>query len=442
MKNKIDQIKRAPRGFCLAKWYQVTIDLTSGCGHSCHHPDRHEIPLKELEKTPLALHNTSYKMLQRKKMLEGGRPSECKYCWDIEDLNSNNDEKLISDRFIKSTDDWAFDKLDKTLSLAWDSMVTPTYLEIVLSTECNLNCCYCVADISSSIRREMLKHGPYPVRFGHRVPSYVNDENKTAAYVEAFWKFLPMVSGNLKVFRITGGEPMLSKETFKILEYFENYPNPNLELAINTNLSYSHELCEKLLSYVKVLKAKGSISKFSLYISLDSYGDKAAYARQGLNFKTFMNNFRIISNSSPDTPIVIMCTYNILTIFNFSELLHWIEEQKKSKVKISLDVCYLKTPVYLMANIIDKKNLTYALKSLEIMKDSPYFSEYETNKFERIVKWISSAPEFDDEINLCRADFYSFINEYDRRFNSNFLKIFPEASGFYNLCKKFYIVGK
>ena len=41
-----------------------------------------------------------------------------------------------------------------------------------------------------------------------------------------------------------------------------------------------------------------------------------------------------------------------------------------------------------------------------------------------------------DERNLNRLDFYSFVNEYDRRKGSNFLEIFPEYSEFYTVCKK------
>ena len=48
-------------GFCLAKWTQVTMHLGMGTTHSCHHPSPHKIPLRELERNPTALHNTSHK---------------------------------------------------------------------------------------------------------------------------------------------------------------------------------------------------------------------------------------------------------------------------------------------------------------------------------------------------------------------------------------------
>ena len=54
--------------FCAAKWLQVTLHLSTGTNHSCHHPKVHLIPLEELEKSPAALHNTEYKKQLRKQM--------------------------------------------------------------------------------------------------------------------------------------------------------------------------------------------------------------------------------------------------------------------------------------------------------------------------------------------------------------------------------------
>ena len=54
------------RGFCLAKWTQVTMHLGTGMTHSCHHPTPHKIPLEEIEVNPSALHNTLFKKQQRK----------------------------------------------------------------------------------------------------------------------------------------------------------------------------------------------------------------------------------------------------------------------------------------------------------------------------------------------------------------------------------------
>jgi hypothetical protein len=55
------------KGFCLAKWTQVTMHLGNGLTHSCHHPTAHKIPVDELKNNPGALHNTKFKKKNAKK---------------------------------------------------------------------------------------------------------------------------------------------------------------------------------------------------------------------------------------------------------------------------------------------------------------------------------------------------------------------------------------
>ena len=75
----------------------MTVLLQTGMTHSCHHPTPHKIPLSELDANPTALHNTQFKKEQRQKMLKGDRPSECEYCWNVEDSNKD----AFSDRHFK-----------------------------------------------------------------------------------------------------------------------------------------------------------------------------------------------------------------------------------------------------------------------------------------------------------------------------------------------------
>ncbi|MEA9354970.1 twitch domain-containing radical SAM protein [Bacteriovorax sp. PP10] len=436
-KQKLDSIKNAPNGFCLAKWYQVTIDLSRGYTHSCHHPMRHKIPVEEIIKDPSALHNTHFKMLQRKLMLDGIRPPECDYCWKIEDTAGDH----LSDRFIKSTDNWAYDLLDETLKSPWDKKISPTYVEVIFSSDCNLNCAYCMADVSSSIESEMQKFGPYPVTSNqHRMPreKAIKENNP---YVTAFWLWFPEMVKTLRVFRITGGEPLLSKETFKVLDYLIDHPAPNLSLAINTNLSYSSTQLQKLISQVKVLFAHKAIKAFSIYTSLDGFDDQASYIRKGLDLNKFKANISLITDSLPESEIILMCTYNILSITSFKDLLDWIVEQKNAGKRITLDISYLKEPEYLRANLADDSLKSKMNDDLEYMKTLKQFSQYEINKYDRIVSWVNTKTA-DPFKFVYQADFYTFINEFDKRFKSNFSALFPGHKKFYRSCMKSYLWKK
>ena len=124
-KDKLDSVGC---GMCLAKWTQVTLQLQTGHNHSCHHPKTHKINLQEIKRNPSALHNTNYKKKRRKEMLQGGRPAECEYCWNVED---NSDR--FSDRVFKSGEYWSLPHFDEIKALDWRADYNPRYVEVAFS---------------------------------------------------------------------------------------------------------------------------------------------------------------------------------------------------------------------------------------------------------------------------------------------------------------------
>ena len=50
MKNLLDS---TGKGFCLAKFTQVTMHLGTGMTHACHHPVPHKIPIEEINDNPI-----------------------------------------------------------------------------------------------------------------------------------------------------------------------------------------------------------------------------------------------------------------------------------------------------------------------------------------------------------------------------------------------------
>ena len=145
LEEKREKINNVSCSFCTAKWLQTTLMLQNGYNHSCHHPAPHKIPLEEIEADPAALHNSQFKKDQRTKMLNGERPSECGYCWKIEDL----DKAYFSDRHYKTSDTWAWDRFEEIAKSNPQDNVYPSYLEVSFSNACNFACAYCSPEISS-----------------------------------------------------------------------------------------------------------------------------------------------------------------------------------------------------------------------------------------------------------------------------------------------------
>jgi len=432
---KIDQISPS---FCLAKWLQVTIDLKHGTNHSCHHPERHIIPTQLVESKPDVLHNTPFKKRQRKLMLEGTRPPECSYCWTVEDAPGEH----ISDRYIKSTDPWAFDSLEKIANLPWDQDINPTYVEVMFDSICNLSCSYCMADISTSIMKEMKEHGPYPVTDQqHRMSKHADRvDGEENVFQKAFWKWLPTLSEDLQVLRITGGEPLLSPQNDKLLDFFETHTFKKLELIVNSNLSMPREFVRGKLEKVRKLVDSKKVAGFELYTSLDAYDSAAAYIRSGLNHDLFWKNIELVHEIFPESQVVIMCAYNILSMGNFDQLINRVRSFKEKGYKLVLDLSYVKNPFYLRANLATddlKQKLEGSYALMKSLCAQGVFSAHELSKLETVYNWVQVTSTQTD-ILRGRRDFYSFINEYDKRKKTSFLKTFPEYQSFYKTCHKVY----
>jgi hypothetical protein len=251
------QIDAVSPTFCAAKWLQVSLHLTNGKTHSCYHPPTHSIDVSELDANPAALHNTTQKFQERKLMLSGQRPSGCDYCWKIEDAGH------VSDRYYRSSEHWAKHKIIEITKQPFDFNVVPTYVEVNFNQTCNFKCAYCSPHLSSEWEHEIKKFGAYKIN-GQEHNDIVTLKNiglmpidestKNNPYVQAFWRWWPNIYKDLEVFRMTGGEPLLDANTFKILDYVYENPNKNLELGVTSNLCPPRQdIFDRFLEKVKLL---------------------------------------------------------------------------------------------------------------------------------------------------------------------------------------------
>ncbi len=437
-------LDRTGPGMCLAKWLQVTLHLQNGHTHSCHHPNTHKIPLDEISADPSALHNTKFKKAQRQLMMTGSRPEECHFCWQVED-NAPTDSDIFSDRIYKSTDDWAGkDKYFDVMEAGWERNIKPTYLEVSFSHACNFKCAYCSPHISSKWMEEIEKYGGYPTtlqynnldhtRYQDKMPIPLKENNP---YVEAFWQWWPEIYNTLHTFRITGGEPLMSKDTFKVLDYIIENPNPNLELGINSNCVLPDKLFDKFLEKIKIIQENKMVKKFTLFTSAEAYGKRAEYIRNGMNYNVWLENCHRFLSEVPDANFSIMSTYNALSVTSYTEFLKDVLIMKlkfyKETRSIMIDIPYLDNPKWMSVRILPVEYIEMILDQVKFMKANHCngigFQEREYNKLERIQYLIKDQK---DPNHL--KDFALFFNEHDSRRGTNFLETFPELTKLYNQC--------
>lgn len=452
MKNELN---KTGCGFCLAKWTQVTMHLQLGHTHSCHHPRTHKIPLKELERNPTALHNTRYKKMTRKEMLEGERPKECNYCWNVEDNSSR-----FSDRIFKSSETWSSPYLEEIRNLNWREDYNPTYVEVSFSNACNFKCSYCAPQFSSKWMEEIEKYGAYPTTDKFNSKEHMINENKMPIphkehnpYVEAFWKWWPELYRGLDTFRITGGEPLMSPDTWKVLDYIlqEKNPNRNLKLAINSNLGVPDKLIDRLIEKIKRLEDENRVKELIIFTSVDSWGKQAEYIRNGLEFNRFWDNINKIMTQCPRVIITFMVTYNALSVPNYHRVIDGVYDLKTQygsddrywNSAVFLDTSYLRYPTHQTVQILEQKwadNIFQQAQRTDFLAvplfENKYigYSDIEIQKIKRTYDWMVSVKD-DDVLKKNRYNFGRFIEAHDQRRGTDFCKVFPEFEDFYYSCK-------
>lgn len=440
-----DKLSTVSPTMCLAKWNQTSLHLPTGLTNSCYHPPLHEIDANALKDNPAALHNTREKMQQRAQMMAGERPTGCSYCWRMEDTGQ------MSDRHYRSGEPWAIQDFKDIKDNPMDEKWTPRYVEVNFNHACNFKCSYCSPQFSTTWAQEIDRYGEYPTLPPHNSPEHFQGRNgpipnrEYNPYVEAFWKWWPELYKNLKHFRMTGGEPMMDPNTYKVLQYIMDHPNKDLHLNVTSNMCPADKkLKTKYFNMVRDICIEEKVEHMMQFVSVDAYGKRAEYIRHGLDFEYMMDNVEEFLDKIPDrNSISFICTYNNLSVTSMDKLLEKILELRKRYSKtyqrVWFDVPLLREPYWQMVNMLPESYQSIHEDNIKYMKNNSgeknglhIFKDFEIQKMERnLAYWRKHY----NPHHIHKRNFYAFFNEHDRRRLTRFLNVFPEMEEFWQECK-------
>lgn len=311
-------------------------------------------------------------------------------------------------------------------------------------------------------------------------------------YIDAFWEWFPEAYKHMHTFRITGGEPLLIKDTMKVIDFLLENPNPNLSFAINSNGCPPNDLWKEFTTKIKQLEDGKCIKDFVLFTSAEASGDRNDYVRYGMDYELWKTNIEYFLENTNGAGVTCMAAFNVLSISTFKELLEWIlklkqdynytgwdkwliekgfdrpainsyaktmdkrqNEKFNKRNRVLIDIPYLRHPAFLDARIatpelIDK----FLIPAIDFMYTNVThgdwfgnlgFDDWEALKMRRnVLDIINKSTQHAEDSHLTidvnirkdRTRFYEFILEYDKRRDTNFLETFPEYTNFYNLCKQ------
>ena len=435
-KRRVIDIKS--ESFCGAKWYNATIWLGSGMTTSCHHPLPHKVSVEEVNANFRALHNTAQKKLERAMMQKGERPAGCEYCWKIEDIGRDN----ISDRVYKTVI-YTDEELENAYVKPASDDVDLRSLEIAFDRTCNFGCSYCNPAFSSTWVKDIDANGPFTSltsdgrnHFTHsHGSSQLYKFNESNPYVEAFFKWWNAgLSQSLRELRLTGGEPLMSGDTWKLIDWFKSN-DTNMKFAMNSNLGAKDDLIDRLV------EATHSMKHFHLYTSNESVGSQSEYIRDGLVWDKWVDNVERVLRDGNLEGFHMMCTINALCLDSLPEFLNQCLEWKdlcgKDYPTFSLNI--LRFPSFQSPLVLpDKIRNRYKVKLqtwFDTNKDNPLLHQFELNQLQRLIDYLDvvKTPHVGAaEQSVLQQDFKQFFTQYDQRRNKNFVNAFPNLAEWYN----------
>lgn len=429
-------LDRLSDSFCAAKWYNATIWLGSGMSTSCHHPPAHLVDADKVQVNPRLLHNTPQKKDDRAKMLAGERPAGCEYCWKIEDMGRD----AVSDRVYKSKI-YPIEALHEARATPADQDVNLRTLEIAFDRTCQFACSYCNPAFSTTWVNDIRRNGPYNglVSDGRNHFTHTHDSSQlfkiteSNPYIDAFFAWWESdLHRTLQELRITGGEPLMSGHTWRLIDWFrDNRGRSKTRLAINSNLGPQVDVY-RLIDSTQGLPVE-------IYTSMESVGRQAEYIRDGLDYDLWRQNVQALLDAG--ITVHCMCTINALCLTTLPELLNELVEWKRTygRERVNFTLNILRFPSFQSPLVLPDTLRTQFRQDLEQWlvshRGRSYLQEHEINHTQRLIDYLDvvKTPHSDafDRPKLLN-DFRQFYDQYDQRRSKNFALAFPELKDWYN----------
>ena len=241
----------------------------------------------------------------------------------------------------------------------------------------------------------------------------------------------------LKELRITGGEPLMSAETWKLIEWFKtNKGKSKTRLAINSNLGTDVDV-GRLLAAIDGVEV-------DLYTSNEALGAQAEYIRDGLVWQDWCNNVERLLQSYKFRGIHVMCTVNALCLDSLDQFLdvvmNWKLEYGRDAINFSLNI--LRFPSFQSLTVLPKdirQNYAGDLYGFSNRwgRGSRFdlLHEFEQNQLDRLIDYVDVVQKPHEEAmsqTILQRDFKNFYQQYDARRGKDFCATFPDLANWYN----------
>ena len=371
--------------FCMMPWVHTHI-WPNGNAFPCCMSDS-DIVYGNLNDNSLEeiWNNEKYKKL-RKNMLNEKESPECTRCYEMEKSNIWTLRKNTNKYYISH-----WDRVETTQDDGSVEEVNMGYMDIRVSNICNFRCRTCGPELSSAWYEDHSKlYGQPPEN-----PKMMNIANN-----EKFWNELQPLLLTVEEACWAGGEPIITEEHYKILDFWIENKMKDVRLRYTTNFSNLYFKKKSILDYWN------SFNDVRIAASLDGMGKRGELIRAGTEWDVIEDNRRQMIKECPDVYFEITPTVSIMNVYHLPDFHRdWVDRGLLEPNNIRVNM--LTYPDYYRIQIIPKEERKKFI-----------------DKYNEHIKWI------DDNFGkgVAKEGFMSILNFLEQKNYENLIPDFIDRN--------------
>ncbi|MCC6673382.1 MAG: twitch domain-containing radical SAM protein [Planctomycetes bacterium] len=344
----------------------------------------------------------------RAAMLRGEKPTACNRCWDTERVGALSARQINAEKYPGLME--RARQLTRADGTIVHSEFPLQYYDLRLGNLCNLACKMCSPHFSSTWAR------------------YAPDPDTRANYTwyvdSPYWRELldsVGASGAVKQLMITGGEPLMSKHHWELIDQcVAGGRASEISIYYNTNMTVTltDQMIEKWSKFQQIWVG----------CSVDGYAHVNEYIRHPAQWRVVERNLdRLDSCEHPNIVGNLSPTISVFNVLYIPEMVRWQVGRKFKKLGVHPGNWILEYPEPMSIQVLPKPvKLAIAKKYEELFAWARETQEASVAKsihdtYEPVLKWMNAA-----ERQSLLPDLMKTIADLDRKQQTDFRKSLPE----------------
>lgn len=368
--------------FCAAPWFSVRLDQDGSFRPCCQFNTKKS---DFLGRTNYSFNDSNidqwmtsdYIQYIRESLNQGKQISECYNCWHQESLGSqslrllnnntatNNHGNNINNTWIKL--------FLKDQNYSKYQIISAS---VKLSNVCNFRCAMCNPYDSSKIFDlwKSQKEESFVKQLTNNDSDYFEKITQIYQTQRGYQHLLDILNQPIRQLDLLGGEPLIDKKLFEILESVDETKKSKIALHFITNGS------QDLVKATNRLKGYRAVS---FTVSIEGIKEVQDYIRTGSDWKLIEKNLLVAQQNN--IPVIIHHTIQALSILKVQQLIDWCNT---NQFNMTFDI--LHSPDFLAISVLPEKIKQIAINrtTSEYVKKVLNSSNYTTEKYPEFLKFL------------------------------------------------------